>query len=158
MAIPRSIRPSALRHYRNRGFTLIEVLVAMGILVVGVTSILGLLVFGAAVERTAERRSEVALAAQQVVADLQSSFTLSEDGSISDPPSLQMERPVAGHPTLTAKVELKSNPSMPGEYVAWVRIGWLERGQLRFEEFRTILQREAPFSRRVEVEFRRKVK
>ncbi|MFN0207573.1 MAG: prepilin-type N-terminal cleavage/methylation domain-containing protein [Planctomycetota bacterium] len=142
----------------RRGFTLVEVLVAMGILVIGVTSILGLLVFGAALERTAERRSETALAAQQVVSELQNSFVMNPDGSVPEPPSLQFERTVPGHPKLTARVEIKKNPEAVGEYFAVIRIGWLERGELRFEEFRTILQREANFKNRVELEHARKVR
>lgn len=135
---------------RQDGFTLIEMLVAMGILVVGVTTILGLLTFGAALQRTAERQSEAALAAEQVVDDLRNlAFPVNPDGTPGEP-STQMEFPVQGHPRLTASVDLKRNPALVGEYFATILIQWRERGQLKGEEFRTILQRETPFGARLE--------
>lgn len=141
---------------RRSGFTLIELLVAMGILVMGVTSILGLLTFGAALQRTAERRTEVSLVAEQVIADLRATaFPIHEDGSIGDPSTHIEMNAIAGHPRVSAKVDLKRNPGMVGEYFATIQIEWRERGQTKAQEFRTILQREAPFGRRVEVEYRR---
>ena len=121
----------------------------MGILVVGVSSVLGLLAFGAALQRTAERRGETSLAAEQVVADLRDSFVLQKDGSVSGPPSLTMDRDIEGHPTLKAHIELKKNPSLDSEYFATIQIQWMERGKMRSEDFRAIVEREAPFGQRV---------
>lgn len=138
---------------RQRGFTLIEMIVAMGILVVGVSSILALLSFGATLQQTAESRNEAALAAAQVIDELRNDpqiFSLQKDGSVSAPSTLSITREIAGHPRLTAFVEMRENPALAGEYTAMVRIGWKERGQRRTESFRTILQRQAPFLRRVE--------
>ena len=132
----------------RRGFTLIEMMIAMGLLVVGVTSVLGLLAFGAALQRTAERRGEVSLAAEQVIADLRDTFTLNEDGTLTDMPAAKFERTIPGHPLLKARVEVKKNPKLDGEYFATISIEWIERGAARSEEFRTILQREAPFGAR----------
>jgi prepilin-type N-terminal cleavage/methylation domain-containing protein len=146
---------SARRSERS-GFTLIEMIVAMGILVVGVSSILGLLTFGAALQRTAESRNDVALAAASVIADLRdTAFPLGEDGTVGAPASTTFQRDVPGHPRLTAYVDLKENPDRPGEYFAMVRLAWKERGKQRAEVFRTILEREVPFARRVEAEAKR---
>ncbi|HKE00188.1 MAG TPA: prepilin-type N-terminal cleavage/methylation domain-containing protein [Planctomycetota bacterium] len=141
---------------RRAGFTLVEMIVAMGILVVGVSSILGLLTFGAALQRTAESRNDVALAAAAVIEDLRvNTFPLSADGVVGAPASMSFERDVPGHPKLTAYVDLRESPDREGEYFATVRIGWKERGKRRAETFRTILQREVPFDRRVEAEIKR---
>ena len=50
---------------RNKegGFTIIEVVLAMGILLIGMTTILGLLSYGAALSRTASLRAQAARAA-----------------------------------------------------------------------------------------------
>ena len=47
---------------RRGGFTLIEVVLAMGILVTGMTMLLGLYTFGAAMARTAQLRASSAAA------------------------------------------------------------------------------------------------
>ena len=52
------------------GFTILEVLVAMAILLVGMTAVLGLLTFGAALTRTAQLRMEGASAVEAVNIDL----------------------------------------------------------------------------------------
>ena len=109
IAVPTIAWPTIARA-ASSGFTLIEMMIAMGILVVGVSSVLGLLAFGAALQRTAERRGETSLAAEQVVADLRDSFVLQKDGSVSGPPSLTMDRDIEGHPTLKAHIELKKTP------------------------------------------------
>lgn len=141
---------------RDGGFTLIEILAAMGILVVGVGSVLALLTFGAALQRTAEARNDVALAAAQVIAELrEQSFPIASGGGAGAPDAGPIERDVPGHPRLRARVELKENPALPGEYAASVSIGWQERGKRRWETFRTILQREVPFTRRVDAELER---
>ncbi len=139
------------------GFTLIEMIVAMGILVIGVSSILGLLSFGAALQRTAEARNEASLAAAQMVASLRDDpalFPMQPDGSVGAPAALVLERPVPGHSRLVARIELRENPLLAGEYIATVEIGWKERGKRRLETFRTILQREVPFAHRLEIEMR----
>ena len=45
------------------GFTIVEVVMALGILLVGMTSVLGLLAFGASMSRTAQLRNAAASAA-----------------------------------------------------------------------------------------------
>jgi prepilin-type N-terminal cleavage/methylation domain-containing protein len=132
---------------RRGGFTLVEMMIAMGILVVGVTSVLGLLAFGAALQRTAERRTEAALVVEQVAAELRDSLTVDASGKASEPP-LQFERTISGHPNLRAKVELRRNPELDGEYFVQIAIQWLERGRFRSEFYRTILERAVPFHAR----------
>lgn len=149
MRFPAEFRRSVpARVEGGRGFTLVEMMIAMGILVVGVTSVLGLLTFGAALQRTAERRTEAALVAAQVVADLRDSFDAQASGPAEQPAVLRFEPAIAGHPNLRATVQLRRNPELEGEYVAEIALRWLERGRWRSETYRTIVQREVPFHRR----------
>ena len=64
-----------MRTHRRRGFkdgfTIIEVVLAMFILLLGMTSILGLLSFGAAMSRTASLRGDASTSIDAVVADLE---------------------------------------------------------------------------------------
>lgn len=59
---------------RERGFTLIEILVAIGILAVGITAVLFLFAMGARSHRRATLRTQAALLAEAVVNRLQAEF------------------------------------------------------------------------------------
>ena len=61
---------------RQRGFTLLEVIVAMGVLGVGATAAFSLLVAGASAGRRAERSVEAALLAENVLDDLHADLNL----------------------------------------------------------------------------------
>ena len=81
---PVSTRPSKDAQRRG-GFTIIEVVLAMFILLIGMSSILGLLSFGAALSRTAQLRNQASYAVESIVADLEETmFPLVEleDGTI----------------------------------------------------------------------------
>ena len=62
------------RAHARSGFTILEVLVAMAILLFGMTTILGLLTYGTALSRTAQLRTSAASAAQATIADLEETF------------------------------------------------------------------------------------
>lgn len=55
---------------RTRGFTLLEVIVALGVLAIGATAALGLLVAGATAGRRAERHVDAALLAESLISDV----------------------------------------------------------------------------------------
>jgi hypothetical protein len=82
-----------------------------------------------------------------VAAELRDSLTVDASGKPSEPP-LQFERTIPGHPNLRAKVELRRNPELDGEYFVQIAIQWLERGRFRSEFYRTILERAVPFNAR----------
>ncbi len=56
---------------RKAGFTIIEVVLAMFVLLIGMTTIIGLLSFGAATARTAQLRAASANSVAAVMADLE---------------------------------------------------------------------------------------
>ena len=131
------------------GFTILEVLVAMAILLVGMTAVLGLLTFGAALTRTAELRNEGASAVESVLADLEESFfPLDAQGALQDPRPI-LERPLAGLPGLAYSARAERNPDRPREWRVDVEVSWLSAGVRRDRTFRTILVQELPFGERL---------
>jgi hypothetical protein len=138
---------------------LVEVMLALGLLLLGMTSILGLLSFGAALARTAELRASAAGAAQAVMADLEERlFPLVVDPStgleVVGEPQAITEREVPGHPGLaysaTATPE-PADPPRPGprRYRVDVEMRWSEGGRPRAESFTALLLGEVAFGERM---------
>lgn len=136
-------------HSRRGGFTLIEVLVALGILLFGLTAVLGLLTFGSALSRSAHLRTVGASAAEAVIADLEETlFPLQEDGEAGDPRAIA-DRSVPGFPTLVYSARARPNPANSREYRVDIQMRWQSGGVDRERSFTTILLREIPFSERL---------
>ena len=141
------------------GFTIIEVVVAMGLLLLGMTSILGLLSFGAALSRTAQLRNAAASAAEAVVGDLEETlFPLVADPEtgllLVGRPEDVIDRPVPGHAGIfyTARVHGDPRDTRPGGPMRWrvdVEIHWMTRGRRKSRTFTTLLLREVPFGERM---------
>lgn len=135
------------------GFTLIEVMVAMAILVVGMTTILGLLSFGLALHRTSSERADAARSLESVLEDLRREAflpKLAKDGVAPlDPPASLENRIVPGEPGLLYSAKLRAHPKVSGEYLVEIEISWKEKGRRRFQTFRTILLQEIPIAERV---------
>jgi len=141
---------------------LIEVVMAMFILVIGATTILGMLSFGAGAARTASLRSAAASALPGIVLDLQETlFPLVIDSSGADvaaePPPERDDIPVPGFAGLSYSLSTRALPAEGGgksrEYVVDIAIHWQEGGKQRSQVFRTILLREVPFGERLRRRF-----
>jgi len=130
------------------GFTILEVLVAMGILLFGMTTILGLLTFGTALSKTAHLRTSAASAVQSVVANLEETFFPEESGEAGEPREI-VDRPVAGVEGLVYSAQGRPNPERPTEYRVDVSMSWSSQGVKREKRFTTILLREIPFGERL---------
>ena len=143
----------SLRNERAAGFTILEVVLAMGILLIGITAIIGLLTFGAALTHASQMRTAAANVAEAIVADLDESlFPLEEDGSVGEPEDFQ-DRPLPGFEGVTYSVETVANPDDPDEYRVDVRMKWESGGVLRSHEFSTLMNRQVPFGERMRREF-----
>jgi hypothetical protein len=149
---------------RDGGFTIVEVVMARFILLIGMTSILGLLSFGAAMARTAELRNESAFAIEAILADLQETmFPLetTEDGlEVAGEPVDVVDQPVPGRPELTysarAVPEPTGDPGQPETPVLYrvdVDIRWSTEGATRTKRYSTLLVREVPFGERLRQKF-----
>ena len=152
-------RPSAKR---RGGFTIVEVVMAMFILLIGMTSILGLLSFGAALSRSAKLQSEASFAVEAIVADLEETlFPLEEqeDGTYAaGEPTDIVDRPVPGRPTLlysaTARPEPGADPALgPVLYLVEIEVRWTNQDPRRAKRYQTLLKREVPFGERLRRRF-----
>ena len=138
------------------GFTIIEVLVALTILVFGMTAVIGMLTFGAALTRTALLRTSAASAAQAVVADLEETLfppaAAAPSGGLeaeAGPPIEVRERPLPSQPDVVYSATALENPNRPLEYRVDVQLSWKSAGVRREARFSTILVREVPFGERL---------
>ncbi len=149
------------------GFTIVEIILAMAILLVGMTSVLGLLSFGAGMARNAQLRSASAASVEAVLADLEEAlFPLVREGNsqrlVAGPPHRIEKRAVRGHPGLfyDARASLayrklpeadpKQAPSPTLEiYSVEIDMHWETSGQARSRTFRALLPRRVPFGERL---------
>ncbi|MEZ6016821.1 MAG: prepilin-type N-terminal cleavage/methylation domain-containing protein [Planctomycetota bacterium] len=147
----------------REGFTLIEVLLAMGVLLVGVSMLLGILTFGAALSRAAMLRGKASATVEAVVQDLEENlFTLLDDGTAGAPRPI-VERPVPGvknvmysakaEPILTSDAVEVGGELLYREYVVDVDVRWTSGGVERAKMWRTVLLREVPFGERMRRRF-----
>jgi len=143
-----------LRHdLRTAGFTIIEVVLAMGVLVLGMTVLLGLLTFGAALSQTAAMRTSSANAIEAVMADLEETlFPLSDDGEVGEPQNIE-RRALPTAPGVLYSATAVQNPDEPLEYLVTVDVTWQASGVQRAQRFETILLREISFGERMRRRF-----
>ena len=137
-----------MRATRTSGFTILEVLVALAILLFGMTTILGLLTYGTALSKTAQLKTSAASAAQAVIADLEESMFPEVDGQAGEPRTV-VERAVRGVEGLVYSAEARPNPDRPDEYRVDVAMSWSAQGVRREKRFTTLLYREIPFGERL---------
>jgi hypothetical protein len=153
---------------RRSGFTIMEVVLAMFILLMGMTTIIGLLSFGAATARTAELRAASANSAPAIIADLEENLfplVLENGQEVAGEPRVIVDRPVPGHPRLTYSAAAVPVPDagtgsgddprlgVPLEYRVEVEVSWKSAGTLRSRKFTTLLLREVPFGERLRLKF-----
>jgi uncharacterized protein (TIGR02598 family) len=147
-------------------FTLVEIVVAMAILLIGMSAILGLLTFGAALARNAQLRTAASSSIDAVVADLEESFfPLVQDEAtgewVAGEPAPIEGRPVPGHPGLTYSARPKPEPAPANardgaqRYLVQVEVRWQTSGQARTKAFEVLLLREVPFGARLRRQFLR---
>ena len=158
-------RPGFFSRARRGGFTLIEVVLAMGLFLLGMTSILGLLSFGAALARTAELRSAAASAVQAVMADLEERlFPLLQDPAtgaflVGEPEPIA-ERAVTGQIGLVYSAKATAEPAEssraadverggPRRYRVDVEMRWSAAGRTHVKAFTTLMLGEVPFGERM---------
>ena len=140
------------RTHARAGFTILEVIVAMGIFLFGMTAILGLLTFGAALSRTAQLRTHSAAAVQAVTVDLEETFFPLVDGEAGEPLKIE-KRAVPGLSDIVYSATPFQNPDRPLEYRVDVELSWKSAGVQRETRFTTILLREVPFGERLRRRF-----
>ena len=136
------------------GFTLVEIVLAMGILLVGAAAILSMLTFGASLTRGAQLRTGAASAVESVKADLKANmfpYAPSADGTadeIGGPIDL-VDRAVPNLPQVVYSARAQQNPELPREYRVDVDIRWTSGGVQREKKLTWILLKEITFGERL---------
>lgn len=143
-----SARPSICAARPRAGFTIVEIVLAMGILVMGATAVLGMLTFGAALTRTAELRSAAAAAVEAVNADIDRNLFPYADGQVGEPVELSARR-VAGVEGLIYTARATQNPERPREYRVDVELSWESSGVRCARSYSILRLREISFGERL---------
>lgn len=138
---------------RARGFTILEVVFSMGILLIGLSVVLGLLSFGAGLGTSSVRRAEAAAALEFVVADLEERlFPLAADGTVGEPRDL-VDVPVPGYERLVYSTVATPDPDHVGPgpilYRVVIHLKWRQSGQDRLLSVATLMPRQVPFGERL---------
>lgn len=145
----------------SAGFTLLEVIVAMGVLAIGATAAFALLVAAAAAGRRAQHQVNTALIAETILNDT----TLEEGLRLDQLPVAQRPTPAGGqappapaqgletryleqnatwkaYPDYTYDVAItpleSPEPDKPWAYLVEVEVRWSEKGQRRSAVFSTV--------------------
>ena len=114
---PRERAPAA-------GFTLVEMLAALGILLFGVTALVGALSASIAGRRTSEAKLQMSAIADQVVLRLQ------QEAIVDDPETglprfvPQQDQPVPGFPGMTWAASALADPTRPDVWLVRIDVAW----------------------------------
>ena len=143
----------------RRGLSLIEVVLALAILAVGLTSVLALFSFGAGVASNANLQAEAASSLDFIVADLEERlFLQDENGRWLEPRPIE-NAPVPGNERLSysAKPERdprgELGPGRPVLYRVDIQISWRSQGVDRAVEVSVLLPQTIPFGERLRRQF-----
>ena len=148
------------RHQHSEdGFTLLEILVAMGIFVIGATTLIGVLGVGSSTRRETELRARSTFLHEEIfrrisdehLADhpLPFDWETEEDLRIpAIPPT-----PVDDDLDLSYSVEFDVSEELPTMVGATLTIGWLAQGETSGIRIRRLLARDVPLRERVRRRF-----
>jgi prepilin-type N-terminal cleavage/methylation domain-containing protein len=139
-------------HRHARGFTIIEVLLAMAILLFGMTAVLGLLMFGAGLSRTALLRTTAASAIEAVAADLDETLFPMVEGEAGPPVDIK-DRALPGETGIVYSATAHENPQNALEYRVDIEMSWSSAGVQREKRFSMILLREISYGERLRKRF-----
>lgn len=127
---------------RRRGFTLVEVMVAMGCLALGIGGVLAMFTAALSVHRHAVNETAAAIVADGAVAEARARFNRGGDEAAlacRDAPAPGFPRfTVTVRPTVTARDPLSLRAV---ELYLEAEVAWQVRGARRTETYRTMLSR-----------------
>ena len=132
-----------MRAHGSAGFSLLEVILALGILAVGITTAIGLFTAATAAHKRAVDRVHIAAIAEQAYADVESALArgASPEEIEATPPFHEITRNFPGYQVTPLFYEMDGSSSSD-EILLELRIGWIYRGRSRQEVFQQIIARE----------------
>ena len=139
-------------------FTILEVVLALGILLFGMVAILGLLTTGASLTRTAQLRTEAASATEAVLADLEETLfpfdpnAANGAGELGAPKPI-VERELQGDSGIVFSATATQNPARAKEWRVDVELSWASAGVRRERRFTTLFVQELGFGERLRRRF-----
>lgn len=137
------------------GFTLIEVLVALGVMTFGLTVLLGAMSFAVGTRRGAEMRARAASLAESVMHDVEQRLLPEHPvpPDWEDPKELAIAPAAAvGVPDqagMTYSIQYSTAGEQPDLVLVTVRVQWRDDGEEDGEVFTRVLPRGAPLALRV---------
>lgn len=141
------------------GLSLIEVVLALAILAVGLTSVLALFSFGAGIASNASLQAEAASSLDFIVADLEERlFLQDENGKWLEPRPIE-NAPVPGNERLSYSAKPERDPrgalgnGQPVLYRVDIQITWRSQGVDRAVEARVLMPQSIPFGERLRRQF-----
>ncbi|MEQ8762685.1 MAG: type II secretion system protein [Planctomycetota bacterium] len=135
------------RSRAEAGFTLMEMLVALGVLTTGIVSVLGLFAFALGIHKEAIDRTNSAVAAEIVKGDVLAEL----EARWSDGESEVMDVPLTDVPDVPGyQYRVEFTEVDDGEWIANIIIQWGPRDRRRRAEFPTVVLRKWNFTREVE--------
>jgi prepilin-type N-terminal cleavage/methylation domain-containing protein len=144
------------RARNETGFTLIEMLVALSILLFGLTAVAGSLMMGVSTRRGTEMRFKAVHMVDHVFRLLQEDYFVEHDPDSGPLPPIGKDaqgvaRPVEipEYPGMKYTVTFLEDPDHAQVVLASVRISWKEQGEQVAEQFSRVMIREKPFSHRI---------
>lgn len=134
------------------GFTLAEMLAALGILLFGVTSLLAAMASSIGQRRTADARLETTALVEHVVHRAQEECVALRDGS-SSPVDLEfkplVDQPWPGFPGLRWSVRAVADEDRPTVWLLRIEAKWFDAGEEVVSEYLRVVPRQAPLRDRV---------
>lgn len=144
---------------QRRGLSLIEVVLALGILALGLSSLLALFSFGAGMASNANLQAEAASSLDFIVADLEERLFLQDaDGEWIEPRAIE-DAPVPGNERLAYSAKATRDPrgdlgnGRPVLYRVDIDIAWRSQGIDRSVAARVLLPQSIPFGERLRRRF-----
>ena len=134
------------------GFTLVEMLAALAILLLGITALIGALSSSVAQRRTTEARLEAQSLCEHAILRIQEECVRRRAGGESD---LDLElatlpdQTAPGFPGMTWSASAVVDEARPDVWMVRLKIRWLDEGEDVFEEFLRVLPRQLPLGQRV---------
>ncbi len=132
------------------GFTLVEMMLALAILVFGVTALSGSMLVGVSTRRGSEMRFRATSLVDQAVHDVQERL-FADPKKAGEPLQTYKVTDPPGYAGMQYTVEFREDRARPTVVLVVIKVSWREQGEHMGEEFRRIVVRRASFSRRVQL-------